>query len=250
MGFQNSYEDDAYAAAYAKLEFPDTYYLAFRDLPALFGKCVAGKRALDFGCGTGRSTRFLRKLGFDAAGVDIAAEMVRRAREFDPAGEYHLIADGDLSGFAEAAFDLILSAFTFDNIPTLARKVGLFGELARVLKPNGRIVNLVSSPEIYLHEWASFSTRDFLAENRRARAGDEVRIINTALEDRRPAIDILWPDEDYRDVYARAGLRVLEAHRPLGRPDEPYAWVNETAIPPWVIYVLGKGGGKGVEKGG
>jgi hypothetical protein len=27
-------------------------------------------------------------------------------------------------------------------------------------------------------------------------------------------------------------------HRPLGREDEPFAWVNETRIAPWVIYVL------------
>ncbi len=33
MDFRNCYDDDAYAAAYAKLEFPGTYCLAFRDLP-------------------------------------------------------------------------------------------------------------------------------------------------------------------------------------------------------------------------
>jgi hypothetical protein len=67
-----------------------------------------------------------------------------------------------------------------------------------------------------------------------------VRIINAALEDRRPAIDIIWPDEDYRDVYRKAGLKVVEVYRPLGRQDEPYQWVNETSIAPWVIYVLEK----------
>jgi len=51
---------------------------------------------------------------------------------------------------------------------------------------------------------------------------------------------VIWPEEDYREVYRRSGLEVLEAHRPLGRADEPYPWVNETTTPPWVIYVLGK----------
>ena len=239
MDFRNTYEDDTYAAAYAKLEFPGTYYLAFRDLPDIVSKHVTGRRALDFGCGTGRSTRFLRRLGFDAVGVDIAAEMVRRALEFDPSGDYRLVADGDLGQLADGSFDLVLAAFPFDNIPTAARKIALFRELARVLTARGRIVNLVSSPEIYFHEWVSFSTRDFPA-NRQARCGDPVWIINAALEDRRPAVDVLWPDADYRDVYKQSGLEVIDVYRPLGRADEPYPWINETTIAPWVIYVLGK----------
>ncbi|HUU83804.1 MAG TPA: class I SAM-dependent methyltransferase [Phycisphaerae bacterium] len=237
MEFRNSYEDDAYAAAYAKLEFPGTYYLAFRDLPEILSGHVAGRAALDFGCGTGRSTRFLTKLGFDAVGVDIAEEMIRKARAIDPAGDYRLVADGDLDRFANGSFDLVLSAFTFDNIPTAAKKVGMFSQLTRVLKAGGRIVSLVSSPEIYRHEWASFTTRDF-PENRQAKCGDRVRIIVTALEDKRPVVDVIWPDEDYREVYRRSGLDVVEVYRPLGRPDEPYDWVNETTIAPWVIYVL------------
>jgi len=27
-------------------------------------------------------------------------------------------------------------------------------------------------------------------------------------------------------------------HQPLGRPEEPFAWVSETSISPWVIHVL------------
>jgi hypothetical protein len=54
----------------ATLEFPGTYYLAFRDLPALFAEHVRGRASLDFGCGAGRSTRFLRSLGFDPIGIE------------------------------------------------------------------------------------------------------------------------------------------------------------------------------------
>ncbi|MGH9856975.1 MAG: class I SAM-dependent methyltransferase, partial [Acidobacteriota bacterium] len=101
----NFYEDSSYAAAYSKLEFPGTYYLAYRDLPQIIAKHVEGKKAVDFGCGAGRSTRFLKKLDFDVTGVDISAEMLQKAREKDPGGDYRLIADGDLSGLQSSSYD-------------------------------------------------------------------------------------------------------------------------------------------------
>lgn len=234
----NVYQDQARADAYATLEFPGTYYLAYRDLPAIIGEHVHGRKAIDFGCGAGRSTRFLRGLGFDVVGVDISGPMLARARDRDPQGDYRLIRDGDLSSLAADAHDLILSAFTFDNIPTMEKKVTLFQGLKRPLRSNGRIVNLVSSPEIYVNEWASFSTKDF-PENRAAQCGDEVRIVMLDVEDRRPVEDILWTDEGYRDVYERAGVRPIKIYRPLGNQGEAYSWVSEGRVAPWVIYVLG-----------
>jgi trans-aconitate methyltransferase len=239
MEFENVYEDARRAEAYAKLEFPGTYYLAYRDLPEIIFKHVKGRKTIDFGCGTGRSTRFLQKLGFDAIGVDIAGDMIKKARQIDPEGDYRLIEDGDLSQFEKGAYDLILSAFTFDNIRTQKRKVELFEKLGSLLNSEGCIVNLVSSPEIYVNEWASFSTKDF-PENKRAKCGDKVRIIVTAIDDKRPVEDIIWPDKDYRKTYKKSGLKLIETYKPLAREDELFEWVNETKIAPWVIYVLRK----------
>lgn len=239
MTFTNAYEDDAMAAAYSRLRFPGTYHLAFRDLPRIFADHATGRRALDFGCGAGRSTRFLRACGFAATGVDIAGSMLERARELDPDGDYRLVEGSDLGAIAPGPFDLILSAFTFDNVPTMERKVELFRALGALLQPRGRIVNLVSSPDIYRYEWASFSTAAF-PENRDAAPGDIVRIVNTAIDDQRPVEDILWPDEIYRETYKRAGLEIVETLRPLGSDDDAQPWVNETTIAPWVIYVLGR----------
>jgi hypothetical protein len=94
-----------------------------------------------------------------------------------------------------------------------------------------------SSPAIYVHEWASFSTKDFPG-NKRARTGDTVRIVTTEIADQRPAEDVLWDDEAYAEVFRRSGLKVIAKHRPLATGNEPYGWVNETTIAPWVIYVV------------
>ncbi len=239
MEFSNVYEDAKRAEAYAKLEFPGTYYLAYRDIPEIIFEHVKGRNAIDFGCGTGRSTRFLQKLGFNTVGVDIAEDMIKKAREIDPKGDYRLVKEGNLSQFKDNTCDLALSAFTFDNIPTMKVKVKILREIRRLLKTEGIMVNLVSSPEIYTHEWASFSTKDF-PENKHARSGDKVRIIVTELEDKRPVEDIVWTHEHYQETYHKAGLRIVKTHKPLAKETEPYKWINETRIAPWVIYVLKK----------
>jgi predicted TPR repeat methyltransferase len=182
--------------------------LAYRDLPALIAESVQGREALDFGCGTGRSTRFLQALGFHTLGVDISKEMVRIAKQLDPTGQYQIIGEGAFSGCPPHSYDLVLCAFTFDNIPTWEKKVMLFTKLRDLLTETGTMINLVSSPEIYTHEWASFSTKEF-PENAHARTGDVVRIITTDFEDSRPCYDIFWPDADYQAVYAKSKLRII-----------------------------------------
>jgi SAM-dependent methyltransferase len=239
MEFHNVYEDSRRAEAYSKLEFPATYYLAYRDIPEIIVAHIRGKNALDFGCGAGRSSRFLKNLGFTVIGVDISGDMIKKAKEIDPAGDYRLVADESPAGFGIEAYDLVLSAFTFDNIPTMERKVATFEKLKDSLRGDGCILNLVSSPDIYTHEWASFSTRDF-PENLVAKCGDTVKIIMTDVEDRRPVEDIIWYDSDYREVYSQAGLEIAAVYRPLAKESEPFMWVTETTIPPWVIYVLKK----------
>jgi len=239
MKFFNSYEDAKRAEAYSKLEFAGTYYLAYRDLPIIFSVYVHWSKAIDFGCGTGRSTRFLKKLGFQTIGIDISDEMVTIAKKLDPKGDYRCITDGDFSRLEKNAYDLILSAFTFDNIPTIEKKVLLLSGLSDLLNHNGTIVNLVSSPDIYTHEWASFSTKDF-PENKNAKTGDIVPIITTDMADKRPCYDIFWSDEDYHKVFRNAKLKLVKTYRPLADGREPFHWVNETKIAPWVIYVLKK----------
>lgn len=237
--FTNVYEDVTRADSYAKLEFPGTYYLAYRDIPEIIAKFAQGKNALDFGCGTGRSTRFVKKLGFDVIGIDISPDMIKRAKEFDPNGIYHKINDGDFSFLHQNHFDFITSIFTFDNIPVEEGRLKLLTGLAELINDSGFILLLDSTPEIYFNEWSSFSTKDF-PENLNAKSGDKVKIIQTDVEDLRPVEDIIWFDDDYQKLFERANLKLLETFKPLGRSDEKINWINEKEIAPWVIYILKK----------
>ncbi len=236
--FHNTYDDAEYVEKYSRLEWEGTYQLVRRDLPGILRDHVAGRHALDFGCGTGRSTRLLRACGFEVVGIDIATSMIERARVLDPEGDYRLIDGGDLAQLPMETFDLVLAAFPFDNTP-MVEKPRLLAALRDRLDTTGRIVNVVSSPEIYTHEWASFSTRDF-PENRRAVDGDVVRIVTTAFRQGQPCEDVLCLDESYRRMYTDAGLEVIADYRPVARGDEGVAWVSETRVAPWVIWVLAR----------
>lgn len=237
MSRGNSYDDVTRAQAYARLDFPGTYYLAFRDLPDIIAANVTGRRGLDFGCGAGRSAAFLRRLGFEVTGVDISPSMIELARKADPSGRYQLIEDGDFGGLPAGDFDLILAAFAFDNIPDVSGRVRVLSGLRELLRPGGRIIVLGSTAELYTHEWASFTTRQF-AGNRTARSGDAVQIVIKDVADQRPVTDYLWSHEDYLRLFSAAELEVLDCRRPLGRQDEPQRWEAELTTAPWVIYVL------------
>jgi hypothetical protein len=153
----------------------------------------------------------------------------------DPTGRYVLIRDGDLDHL-DGEFDLVLAAFPFDNIPN-AQKPRLLSALGRRLAAAGRLVNIVSSPEIYTREWASFSTRAY-PQNTSARDGDVVRIVTPEFEHAQAAEDILCGPDCYRDVYHRSGLAVIATYRPLGKSDDGWPWVSEMDVAPWVIDVL------------
>jgi SAM-dependent methyltransferase len=236
--FSNVYDDVERAKAYAKLEFPGTYYLAYRDLPTILAEHVTGRQALDFGCGAGRSTRFLKRLGFHATGIDISSSMIDLAASADPTGAYLLVGDGDFSAFERGRFDLVFSAFAFDNIPGAVERSRLLSGLRRLLNSRGRIVLLGSTPEIYRNEWASFTTKDF-PENRRAKSGETVRIVMKDVQDSRPVVDLVWFHEDYLNLFAASELDLVAHYTPLGYANDPCRWLAETSIAPWVIYVLG-----------
>lgn len=237
--FENSWGNQVRAESYARLEFPNTYYLAYRDLPKIIAGHISGQLAVDFGCGTGRSTRFLKQLGFNVTGIDISADMLQNAIELDKSGDYQLVSNGRYSHLGNGRYDLVQSIFTFDNIPGWKNRTEILKGLRDLLKPTGRMICLDSTPELYTNEWASFSTKDF-PENRTAKTGDIVRDIMLDVDDRRPVEDIFWSIPDYQELFRQSGFEIEATYKPLGLADEPFKWISETQIAPWMIFVLRK----------
>lgn len=96
------------------------------------------KRALDFGCGVGRCTQALAENYVRVDGVDISAEMVKRAYEYRPPANcrFHVNDTADLKQFRTGTFDLVYSYLVLQHMPqNLA--ASYVREFVRILKPGG-----------------------------------------------------------------------------------------------------------------
>jgi ubiquinone/menaquinone biosynthesis C-methylase UbiE len=92
--------------------------------------------ALDAACGTGRHGAYLASLGHEVIGVDTSPEMLARAREKVPDGEFH---EADLHDvpLADDSVDLVVCAIALSHVANLAQALA---ELVRVLRPSGHMV--------------------------------------------------------------------------------------------------------------
>jgi ubiquinone/menaquinone biosynthesis C-methylase UbiE len=101
------------------------------------------ERALDFGCGVGRLTRALAQHFDQCSGVDISANMIARAREFNqeiPNCEFIHNDAEDLRLFADDQFDMVFTTIVLQHIPGEARIKSYVADFVRILKPDGLLV--------------------------------------------------------------------------------------------------------------
>jgi ubiquinone/menaquinone biosynthesis C-methylase UbiE len=95
------------------------------------------RRALDAGCGHGFQTARLRAFGYETHGVDIAHALLALARGRIPAAAL-LRADVTALPYADASFDVISSCGS--SLSYVVDPDRALGELARVLRPGGRLL--------------------------------------------------------------------------------------------------------------
>src|SRR5690349_14497577 len=120
------------AKKYAASGFDNTYYLGFRDIPQLLERYTCGKRALDYGCGTGRSSRFLQRNGFQVIGVDISSKMLQQAIQKDCSIQYLQMKDDRIPMFDESC-DFIFSSFVLFTVSSKETILKIFKEAYRCL---------------------------------------------------------------------------------------------------------------------
>lgn len=101
---------------------------------------VEPARVLEVGCGWGELAAWIaRETGAEVVATDLSPRMVELARERSVAAE---LADVQDLPFPDGAFDAAVAAWMLYHVPDLERALA---ELARVLRPGGRLVAATNS---------------------------------------------------------------------------------------------------------
>jgi len=148
---------------------------------------VRGQTVLDAGCGSGRYLRELGHRGARAIGMDLSPAMLDRARETTTR-----IARADIRAlpFDAMSIDLVVCGLALGDVAEL--ELALI-EMARVLRPGGRVVYSVVHPTGEAAGWS----RTFESDGRQW------------------AIDGFWHSLDrHRQACAAAGFTIEEWREP------------------------------------
>ena len=103
----------------------------------------AGEKYLDVGCGNGAAALLVARTSrLEVTGVDVDPEQIRAAREASqeseggPAVRFE-VADATRLPFEDETFDIVASFKTMHHVPEWKQALT---EMARVLKPGGRLI--------------------------------------------------------------------------------------------------------------
>ncbi|MGO1167340.1 MAG: class I SAM-dependent methyltransferase [Janibacter sp.] len=108
----------------------------------------SGREVLEFGGGAAQGGRWFASRGARIVSSDLSGGMLRTARALDrrSPGPAPALAQADATRlpFASESFDIVFSAY--GATPFVADSAGLMAELARVLRPGGRLAFSTSHP--------------------------------------------------------------------------------------------------------
>ncbi len=222
------------SALYTQTHQAPHRYLAYKDIPMIIRQFVKGKKALDYGAGTGASSSFLHNLGFDVIGMDISSSMLEKARMSFPDIEFYNFQS---QGFANS-FDLVFSSFVLFEISSINDIVQYLNRAFSFLKNGGIFVGITGSEHLYapFRNWTTFDAN--FAENKELRSGDIARLL--LKHPRMEFSDYYWKETDYTYCFEKSGLEILQIHHPLGSIGDPQSWKDELSYSPFTIFVAKK----------
>jgi SAM-dependent methyltransferase len=217
----------ARASVYQGLAGPDGRDAAFDAVSE-----AQPRRVLEVGCGWGAfSVRIRDDLGASVVAVDISPRMVELTRE---AGIDAEVGDVCALPFEEGSFDCVVANWMLYHAPDIDLAIS---ELARVLRPGGRLVAATNSQR-HLEELWLLVGRDKTTEVRHffSEDGEELLLRHFATVDRRDIVSPIEFDADGVRGYVGSSIahkhlvdRVPELARPLVATRRCTVFVAETA---------------------
>lgn len=109
---------------------------------------LSDKAVLEFGAGAGQGARWCTAQGANAVASDVSTAMLRTGQQIDQrlelAPRAYVAADAAALPFADSTFDIAFSAY--GALPFVADGALVLREVARVLRPQGRLAFSITHP--------------------------------------------------------------------------------------------------------
>ncbi len=207
---------------------------------------VAGKKILDLGCGEGGYSRELAKKGAQLVSVDCskrAIEIASALAEKENLKIEHFIRNSnDLFDIEPEQFDIVLCSMMLMDCEDLE---GTLKEVARVLKPEGRLFASVLHP--------CFDGNHDTGIGRQGEGIERQVVVKNYFEPKeweaplwKGTIPVIWRHrtmEDYVKAFIKAGLTIVDLNEPRATDEQAktsvaLAWLQK--IPLYLYWELKK----------
>ncbi|WP_053077578.1 class I SAM-dependent methyltransferase [Burkholderia cepacia] len=120
------------------------------EIPNVFATLgdVRNRDILDFGCGNGMYSRWLKKRGADkVVGYDVSEGMLRYARRWEEEDPVGIEFISNLPPESDGQFDIVLAVYVLPYARTVDELRKLCAQMTRPLKPGGRLITLPIHPD-------------------------------------------------------------------------------------------------------
>jgi SAM-dependent methyltransferase len=182
--------------AYRWAEGPDPRELAFQAIAE-----IRPARVLEVGSGPGEAAaRMAQELGAEVVAVDISPRMVQLAGE---KGIDARLGDVEHLPFESGSFDAVLAAHVLHHVPDIHRAIG---EIARVLRPGGRLVATTNGAAHWAELYALLGIERPLAAFPAETAAEDLRRHFAHVEARPATGTIAFPGRDEAQAFVASTM--------------------------------------------
>lgn len=207
---------------------------------ACLPKPLTNKMILDYGCGEGKFCRFLAEQGAKIAGVDISAEMLKKAKANNQENiNYYKIKSGEMNCIQNNSMDYCTMTFVLCISNIKEQMLKILKGINQKLKKNGLLLMLTVNWDSAGKEFASFK----LKKVKKLKSGNKLHVdLKIGHKETLKVGEYFWSDQDYTNLFEQSGFKIAKIDKPIAtkKMGDQHKLIDEKTSPPFSIFIARK----------